>query len=104
MNSERYDGSKDDERRLFYVAMTRSMKFLHMTWAPIKGKNNRYVKKSEFWDDVLASRWVKRRKPDYANRNRAKPKAKASVANVEFSFSDLKYLYECGYQFNPHTL
>ena len=44
MNSERYDGSKDDERRLFYVAMTRSMKFLHMTWAPIEGKNDSLVK------------------------------------------------------------
>ena len=104
VNSERYDGSKDDERRLFYVAMTRSMKFLHMTWAPIEGKNNWYIKKSEFWDDVLGSRWVKRRLPDYANRARTGPKAKASVTNVEFSFSDLKYLYECGYQFKLRVL
>ena len=27
----------EEERRLFYVAMTRSQKFLHMTWAPIPG-------------------------------------------------------------------
>ena len=104
INSERYDGSKDDERRLFYVAMTRSMKFLHMTWAPVEGKNNWYIKKSEFWDDVLGSRWVKRRPPDYANRTRTEPKAKASVTNVAFSFSDLKYLYECGYQFKLRVL
>ena len=103
-NAARYDGSVDDERRLFYVAMTRSKKFLHMTWAPIEGKGNRYRRSSEFWDDVLASRFVRRRKPNYANRNRAPAQPRATVANVEFSFSDLKYLYECGYQFKLRVL
>ncbi len=103
-NSERYDGSKDDERRLFYVAMTRSKKFLHMTWAPIEGKNNWYIKKSEFWEDVVESKWVRRRKPDYSNRSRATPQPRASVSNIEFSFSDLKYLLECGYQFKLRAL
>ncbi len=103
-NSARYDGSKEDERRLFYVAMTRSKKFLHMTWAPIQGKNNRYARKSEFWDDVLASEYVKRRHPDYADRRRIEAQPKASVANVEFSFSDLKYLFECPYQFKLRVL
>ena len=103
-NAERYDGSKDDERRLFYVAMTRSKKFLHMTWAPIQGKSNWYIRKSEFWDDVLRSKWVRRRKPDYSNRKRASAKPRASVTNVEFSFSDLKYLFDCGYQFKLRVL
>ncbi len=103
-NAARYNGSKDDERRLFYVAMTRSKKFLHMTWAPIEGKNNRYVRKSEFWDDVLVSKWVKRRKPDYSKRKRASPKPRTSVSNVEFSFSNLKYLFDCGYQFKLRVL
>ncbi len=39
----RFEGTIEDERRLFYVAMTRSQKFLHLTWAPIAGKNNRYA-------------------------------------------------------------
>ena len=103
-NSERYDGSIEDERRLFYVAMTRSKKFLHMTWAPIAGKNNWYIKPSDFWNDVLSSKWVKRRRPDYTNRKRLTPEPRASVSNVEFSFSDLKYLFECGYQFKLRVL
>lgn len=37
------------------VAMTRSQKFLHLTWGPIKGKNNRYRHASGFWDDILVS-------------------------------------------------
>ena len=103
-DASRYDGSKEDERRLFYVAMTRSKKFLHMTWAPIEGKNNRYSRKSDFWDDVLASSFVKRRKPDYSIRKHLTPQPRTSVSNVEFSFSDLKYLHECGYQFKLRVL
>ena len=102
-DAKRYDGSIDDERRLFYVAMTRSKKFLHMTWGP-KGTKGYHAYKSAFWDDVLASKFVRRRKPDYTNRDRSPAKPKPSVANVEFSFSDLKYLYECGYHFKLRVL
>ena len=102
-NSERYDGSIDDERRLFYVAMTRSKKFLHMTYGP-RSSGSWYRSKSVFWDDVLASKWVKRRKPDYTKRKRLTPQPRSSVSNIEFSFSDLKYLFECPYQFKLRVL
>ena len=36
-NAQRYKGGVEDERRLFYVAVTRAQKFLHMTWAPTLG-------------------------------------------------------------------
>lgn len=100
----RYDGSIEDERRLFYVAMTRSQKFLHMTWAPIPGKNNRYRRPSEFWDDVLVSNHVKRRLPDYSARKRLPPTSRKGIENVVFSFSDLKYFFECPYQFKLRIL
>jgi DNA helicase II / ATP-dependent DNA helicase PcrA len=57
----RFEGTVEDERRLFYVA--NSQKFLHMTWAPIPGKNNRYTRQSQFWDDILVSKYVKRKVP-----------------------------------------
>ena len=103
VNASRYKGATDDERRLFYVAMTRSQKFLHMTWAPILG-HSWYQKKSEFWEDVLGSPDVKRRQPDYATRARSEPTPKAGVANVVFSFSDLKYYFECPYHFKLRIL
>ena len=102
--ADRYKGTIEDERRLFYVAMTRSQKFLHMTWAPVPGKNNRYKYKSEFWDDVLASKHVKRRPPNYAMRPRMTPSPRAGVANVVFSFSDLKYFFDCPYDFKLRVL
>ena len=99
----RYDGSLDDERRLFYVAMTRSQKFLHMTYAPIQS-NQLYRRKSNFWDEVIESKWVKRRPQDYDKRKRLAPSSRASVADVEFSFSDLKYMFDCPYQFKLRVL
>jgi DNA helicase-2/ATP-dependent DNA helicase PcrA len=100
----RFAGSIEDERRLFYVAMTRSQKFLYLTYAPIPGKANRYARKSEFWDDVLVSKYVKRTFPDYSVRKRIEPQPKAGVSNVVLSFSNLKYFFECPYQFKLRIL
>lgn len=101
--AERFRGTTEDERRLFYVAMTRSRKFLHMTWAPVPGKN-RYAYASEFWDDVLVSKHVRRRRPDYATRPRTTPRPRAGVANVVFSFSNLKHFFDCPYDFKLRVL
>jgi DNA helicase-2/ATP-dependent DNA helicase PcrA len=104
LDQSRYEGTIEDERRLFYVAMTRSQKFLHLTWGAIPG-NKQAQKVSEFWEDVLVSKWVKRGKaPDYTDRRRLAPTPKASVANVVFSFSDIKYFFECPYQFKLRIL
>ena len=103
MGQTRYEGTVEDERRLFYVAMTRSQKFLHLTWAPVSG-NQLFQKRSQFWDDILVSKYVKRRVQDYSTRNRLPPQARAGVANVVFSFSDLKYFFECPYQFKLRIL
>jgi DNA helicase-2/ATP-dependent DNA helicase PcrA len=100
----RFEGTIEDERRLFYVAMTRSQKLLHVTWAPVAGKNNRYTRASEFWNDILVSKHVKRRRPDYSTRRRLAPVPRAGVTNVVFSFSNLKYFFECPYQFKLRIL
>jgi len=99
----RYEGSLEDERRLFYVAMTRAQKFLHMTWAPVPG-NQLYQSRSVFWDDVLASKYVKRRPQDYSKRKRLDPTPKAGITNVTLTFSDMKYFFECPYQFKLRIL
>ena len=81
----RYLGSIEDERRLFYVAVTRSQKHLHMTTAPTPG-NQLYAKPSEFWFDVLESKYVKRRTVDYATREHGEPQPRSSVADVVLTF------------------
>ena len=96
-------GGLDDERRLFYVAVTRAQKFLHMSWAPHTG-NQTARAPSDFYNEVLASKYVKRRPPDYSARKRLEPRPKLSVSNVTRSFSDMKYFFECPYQFKLRIL
>lgn len=102
-NAARYRGGVDDERRLFYVAMTRAQKFLHMTHAPTPG-NKMAQHPSEFFEQVLASKYVKRRRQEYSSREHLDATPRASVANVTLSFSDIKYFFECPYQFKLRIL
>lgn len=102
-NAARYRGGEEDERRLFYVALTRVQKFLHMSWAPHNG-NRTAQQPSDFFNEVLASKYVKRRNQDYTDRQRRDPTPKASVANITLSFSDVKYFFECPYQFKLRIL
>lgn len=99
----RYEGGLEDERRLFYVATTRSQKFLFMSYGPIQS-NQQARRVSDFWQFVLRSKYVKRRHVGFAGRERLEPKARGSVSNVRFSFSDLKYFFECPYQFKLRIL
>ena len=103
LNAARYRGGLEDEQRLFYVAATRAQKFLHMSWAP-HDDNHAAQAPSDFFNEVLASKYVKRRPQDYIDRKRLDPKPKASVANVTLSFSDVKYFFECPYQFKLRIL
>ncbi len=99
------EGTIEDERRLFYVAMTRSQKFLHLTYAPVPGKTNYFQRPSEFLNDVL--RFEIREAKGARTTPLASvchPTPRKGVANVVFSFSDLKYFFECPYQFKLRIL
>src|ERR1700751_1520371 len=74
-----------------------------MTYAPVPGKRNSQ-RPSEFLEDVYRSKYVKRRLPDYSARPRLEPQARRGVANVVLSFSDVKYFFECPYQFKLRIL
>lgn len=99
----RFRGSDADERRLFYVAVTRSQKHLHLTTAPTPG-STRYTRPSSFFHDVLESKFVKRLATNYSARKRGEPRSKPAISNVNLSFSDIRYHFECPYQFKMRTL
>lgn len=103
VDARRYRGSPEDERRLFYVALTRAQKFLFVSWAPVPN-NNRAQKPSEYVEWLHGSKHVKRFPTSLAERPRAAPKPREGVANVTLSFSELKYFFECPYQFKLRVL
>lgn len=102
--ADRYDGTVEDERRLFYVAITRSEKYLFCSWAPDAG-NQQYRKPSPFWDELTRREQVLTRDPILGDTiQRLTPTPRRPQINVEMSFSDLKYFFECSYEFKLKLL
>src|SRR5207247_10514352 len=61
-------------------------------------------RRSDVLDNVFASTYVKRKEVDYSSRRPLPSQPGASIANVVLSFSDLKYFFECPYQFKLRVL
>jgi len=102
-NADRYDGTVADERRLFYVALTRSQKYLFCSWAPDAG-NQLYRKASPFVAELTASTELLTREPKRPTPALLTPRPRREIANVALSFSELKYFFECPYQFKLRFL
>jgi DNA helicase-2/ATP-dependent DNA helicase PcrA len=100
--ADRYEGGIDDERRLFYVAVTRAQKYLMLSFAP-NGKQTG-SRSSEFFDAATRSDWVLTREKTRASTRRLPPVPKHGTPDVVLSFSDLKYLFECPYSFKLRLL
>lgn len=97
-DADRYDGSLEDERRLFYVAITRSKRFLYCTFAPTLG-NQLYRQPSQFLRELVTTPHPLTREVPLASGGRLKPQPRRETPKVVLSFSELKYFFECPYQF-----
>ncbi len=94
----RYRGSIEDERRLFYVALTRSKKFLYCTWAPEKTSGH-FARHSPFVAELTASTYVLTREPKDSNLPKLVPRAARTEVEIPLTFSELRYYFDCPYQF-----
>jgi DNA helicase-2/ATP-dependent DNA helicase PcrA len=102
-DADRYRGTVEDETRLFYVAVTRAQKYLFVSFSP--GSNQLYRKRSAFFDHCASQQWFSTRDTDVpADAPRLEPRARHETPNVTLSFSELKYLFECPYQFKLRFL
>jgi DNA helicase II / ATP-dependent DNA helicase PcrA len=101
-DADRYRGLLEDERRLFYVAVTRAQKYLAITSSP--GQGRMYAGRSEFFDFVTGHWAVLTREPPFKPAGRLSPRPRRETPEVALSFSELKYLFECPYQFKLRLL
>ncbi len=97
-NQNRYVGDIEDERRLFYVALTRAQKYLFISRAP-DANNQLYRKPSEFVEELSESNEIVSNIVDFRNRKRIKPEPKDEVISITLNFSVLKDFFECEYRF-----
>lgn len=100
---ERYEGSIEDERRLLYVAVTRSQKFLFVSRAPEeKGLEK---KESEFCKELQRSDYIFSSKTrDFSDRQKTNPQPKVTKSDILLNFSILKNFFDCPYRFKLLTL
>ena len=103
--ADRYNGTIESERRLFYVALTRSKKYLFCSWAPIPG-NLLYTRASSFFEDLTRASPVLTKDPKLEDRiqNRLPQQPRSNVEDMLLSFSELKYFFMCPYQFKLRFL
>jgi DNA helicase-2/ATP-dependent DNA helicase PcrA len=103
VGAARFEGCEEDERRLFYVALTRSKKYLFCTWAPQASKGL-YAKQSQFVSEMTSSSHVLTREPATETVVTLPPSPSDTETEVVLTFSELKYFYECPYQFKLRFL
>ncbi|MFA5144544.1 MAG: ATP-dependent DNA helicase [Candidatus Omnitrophota bacterium] len=97
-NQDRYEGNIEDERRLFYVAITRAQKYLFISRAPDQN-NQLYRKPSIFVSEISASNVIVTNIPDFKTKTKLEPKPKQSIVTISLNFSILKDFFECPYRF-----
>lgn len=101
-NADRYKGSVEDERRLFYVAATRAERYLFCSWSPVPG-NQLYGNVSSFFNEMTASEYVLSSDTVPALPRR-EPQPRHADQTLALTFSNLKYYFECPYSFKLRFL
>ena len=96
-NGARYKTNLADETRLFYVAVTRAQKYLYVTYGP--GSSAMYKKPSAFYLHCTASTWMSTSDEGLPAVARLTSTPRQETPNLAISFSELKYLIDCPYQF-----
>ncbi|WP_407345845.1 3'-5' exonuclease [Pengzhenrongella phosphoraccumulans] len=96
-DADRYRGTEDDERRLFYVAVTRAQKYLYLSFSRADRRETVRLRLHAGGRCGLVRFDCRQRAAVGPRATRAGAKGRAP--RVTLSFSELKYLFECSYQF-----
>lgn len=102
-NVNRYKGTEEDERRLFYVAVTRAERYLYCTWAPIP-TNQQQRRRSQFHRDLTDNEHVLTRDPAQPLPPAETPRPRQEDITLALTFSELKYYFRCPYLFKLRFL
>lgn len=101
-DQHRLEVSEEAERRLFYVAITRSQKYLFIT----RSKENRlYQKESPFAKEISNSEYIiSDKNPDYSHLENLTPTPRKETGAIQLNFSVLKAFFDCPYRFKLISL
>lgn len=94
----RFTSGDFGERRLFYVGVTRSQKFLFLTMARDIGQRVNY-NPSDFFDEYTHDTIVRQNLPDPTKRPHMRATPKTILDIYPTTFSDLQYYLKCPYDY-----
>jgi DNA helicase II / ATP-dependent DNA helicase PcrA len=94
----RFTSGDAGERRLFYVAVTRSKKFLFLTTARDIG-HKVYYNPSPYFDELNHDLFINRNIPDPVIRIKNAPTPQTSLEIIPTTFTDLQYYLKCPYDY-----
>ncbi len=95
----RYHGSTEDERRLFYVGMTRAKKFLFITTSYDPGPRKRKKSPSPFFNELNDKFCVTDLSPDPMPRNKLPPQPSVEDYRFPTNYSELSDYIRCEYDY-----
>jgi len=95
----RYAGSEVDERRLYYVALTRAKKYLFLTTPGIKIGNKRKTAACDFWNEIDDNYFICQPNPDHTVREQCDIVRFDSDVRFPTNYSELSYYLSCSYDY-----
>lgn len=96
---KRYHGSVQDERRLFYVGMTRAKKFLYITTSHDPGPWKKKKYPSQFFIELDDKCFITKPIPDPTKRKKLKPQPSTEEHRFPTSYSELSDYIRCEYDY-----
>ncbi len=98
-DSDRFLNYPEDERRIYYVGLTRSKKFLFLTSAEYKVGNSRRSPRSNFFNEIPETHFIISDLSDPTKRKLCKIDGISEEACFPTSYSELAYYLNCGYDY-----
>ncbi|MBA7621716.1 ATP-dependent DNA helicase Rep [subsurface metagenome] len=98
-NFTRYQGSLEDERRLFYVGMSRAEKYLFITSCVDPGPHKRKKKPSKFLRELDEDLYIDKPGNDPTRRRKRKPKPSNENYRFPTNYSEMSDYLRCEYDY-----
>jgi len=97
--SDRFLNYPKDERRIYYVGITRSKKFLFITSAEYKIEGKKKSSRSSFFNEIPDKLFITTEIKDPTIRKPCKIDGVSEEARFPTSYSELAYYLNCGYDY-----
>ncbi len=98
-DSERFLNYPKDERRIYYVGITRAKKFLFVTSAEYKVGKSRRSPRSSFFDEIPNTHFITTEIKDPTKRKPCRVDGNFEETSFPTSYSELAYYINCGYDY-----